>query len=169
MTKRFIFIISIALLSQAVSSLRAQEENTINILFIGNSFTCRHDLYLLIEEIVHEGKPNLNIYMEKSIYGGQSMFQHTEYYFTQTFIEENTIEDAEINRRITEMENLLELTEAPAEFVHFWEDIRGQRSRSFPSEYRESYYKGIETCWKIIRGENGIMWFCKPGRMNIRI
>ena len=100
MTMRIIFFISIALLSQAVSLLRAQEEEGINMLFIGNSFTFRHDLNLLIEEIVHEGKPNLNIYTERSVYGGQSMFQHASYYFSQTFIEESTIEDAEIERRI---------------------------------------------------------------------
>jgi hypothetical protein len=108
----------------------AQEE--INILFIGNSFTFRHDLNLLVEEIVHEGHPNLNLYTERSVYGGQSLFHHTEYYYTQTFIEQSTIEDAEIQRRIKEMEKLLELTETPAEFVHFWEDIRGQKVQEFP-------------------------------------
>ena len=136
-----IFIISVALLSQAVSSLRAQEEETINMLFIGNSFTFRHDLNLLVEEIVHEGKPNLNIYTERSVYGGQSLFQHAEYYFSQTFIEESTIEDTEIDRRIAEMENLLELTEAPEEFVHFWEDIRGQKVQEFPKSNIENAIK----------------------------
>lgn len=130
--------ISFTLLSLNVSSLRAQEDSKLNILLVGNSFTSRHDLYLLVEEIVHEGKPNLDVYVETATYGGQSMFQHAEYYFTQTFIEESTIEDAEINRRIAAMQDLLKLTEPPAEFVHFWEDIRGQRIQDFPAGNIES-------------------------------
>jgi len=141
MKQRLIITISIAMLSLASSGLKAQEEETINMLFIGNSFTFRHDLNLLVEEIVHEGKPNLNIYTERSVYGGQSMFQHAEYYFSQTFIEESTIEDAEIERRIAEMENLLALTEVPEEFVHFWEDIRGQATQEFPKSNIENAIK----------------------------
>lgn len=141
MKLRSIFFISIAMLSLADSNLRAQEQETINMLFIGNSFTFRHDLNLLVEEIVHEGKPNLNIYTERSVYGGQSLFQHTEYYFSQTFIEESTIEDAEIGRRITEMESLLELTELPQEFVHFWEVIRGNKVQEFPKSNIEKAIK----------------------------
>lgn len=133
MIKRFIIIISIALLFLDFSSLRAQEDTTINILLIGNSFTARHDLYLLVEEIVKEGKPYLNVNVETATYGGQSLFQHAEYYFTQTFIEESTIDNAEINRRIAVMRDLLELTELPAAFVHFWEDIRGQQVQDFPT------------------------------------
>ena len=139
------------------------------MLFIGNSFTFRHDLNLLVEEIVHEGKPNLEIYTERSVYGGQSLFQHAEYYFSQTFIEQSTIEDAEIEQRIAEMEELLELTEVPPEFIHFWRDIRGHRYRNFQKRILRKLLQGIETCWIIIRGESGIMWSCKPGRMNIRI
>lgn len=119
-------------------SATAQEQDEINILFIGNSFTFRHDLNLLVEELVHEGKPNLNIYTERAVYGGQSLFQHTDYYFTQTFIEQSTIEDAEIERRIAKMESLLEVTDPPLEFIHFWEDIRRQKVDEFPKSNIEN-------------------------------
>lgn len=119
----------------------AQEKDEVNMLFIGNSFTFRHDLNLLVEELVHEGKPNLNIYTERAVYGGQSLFQHTEYYFTQSFIEQSTIEDAEIERRIAEMESLLEITDTPLEFIHFWEDIRGQKVKEFPKSHIENAIK----------------------------
>lgn len=109
-------------------------ESTINILFIGNSFTMRHDLNRIVEGIVNEGKPDISIYTEIAGYGGQSLFQHTEYYFTQTFIEQSTITNTEIQQRITAMEELLELTEAPAEYVHFWTEIVGNQVREFPKD-----------------------------------
>ena len=103
-----------------------------NILFIGNSFTFRHDLNLLVEELVHEGKPDINIYTERVVSGGQSLFQHAEYYFSQTFIEQSTITNEEIQRRIEVMKDLTQLTELPEEFIHFWEDIRQQAVQDFP-------------------------------------
>ena len=59
------FIILLIALMANNFSIKAQEE--INILFIGNSFTFRHDLNLFVEELVHKGHPNLNIYYERSV------------------------------------------------------------------------------------------------------
>ena len=39
------------------------------------------------------------------------------------------------------MENLLVLKEAPEEFVHFWEDIRGQKIQEFPKSNIENAIK----------------------------
>lgn len=134
MNKRLINIsISFLVMFSIIGSfLQAQEKENINILFIGNSFTFRHNVNLLVEELVHEGKPNVNIYTERVVAGGQSLFQHTEYYFSQTFIEQNTITNAEIKQRIALMEGLLELKEPPKDYIHFWKDIRGSKLREFP-------------------------------------
>ena len=114
--------------------LQAQNNETLNILFIGNSFTARHNVNHLVEEIIREGKPGLDIYTQKIIYGGQSLFQHKEYYFSQTFIEQSTITDTEINRRIAAMDSLLNITETPQEYIHFWENIRQKPIREFPEK-----------------------------------
>lgn len=42
----------------------------------------------------------LGLHHEISVHGGQSLFQHAEYYFTQSFIEESTITDRTIKARI---------------------------------------------------------------------
>lgn len=144
MKKNYVFFLLLAVLLIAGSSLKAQEKENINILFIGNSFTFRHDLNLLLEDLVHEGKPDINIYTERVVAGGQSLFQHTEYYFSQTFIEESTITNEEIRRRIDIMKGLTQLTELPEEFIHFWKDIRQQAVQEFPVKNIEAAIKRHE-------------------------
>lgn len=112
------------LLLESIFSASAQERDEINILFIGNSFTARHDLSELVKKVFKEGKPELDVNVAQIIYGGQSLFQHTEYYFSQSFIDQITIDDATISERIKKMEALLELDEPPQEFIHFWKNIR---------------------------------------------
>ena len=141
MVKRKAYVVILLVLFLTKFSANAQEQDPINILFIGNSFTIRHDFNLLVEELVKEGKPNLNIYTERAVYGGQSLFQHTEYYFTQTFIEQSTIENVEIERRIAKMESLLAVTDPPLEFIHFWKDIREQKVDEFPKSYIQTAIK----------------------------
>lgn len=116
----------------------AQTQSEINMLFIGNSFTMRHDLSELVKEVIEEGKPGLKVNVVAQGYGGQSLFQHTEYYFTQSFIEESTIENSTIQSRIDSMNAFLQLEEVPEEFVHFWEDVRGQKVDDFPKSNIET-------------------------------
>ena len=123
---------------ELVDSCTIAVKTDINILFIGNSFTFRHDLNLLVEEVFNEGSPNLNIYTERQVHGGQSLFQHTEYYFTQSFIEQSTLTDSDIEERIQIMEDFLLLDEAPPEFIHFWENVVGEPAREFPKNVIEN-------------------------------
>ncbi|MCU4157878.1 hypothetical protein J1N10_18030 [Carboxylicivirga sp. A043] len=131
------YILTFLVLVASIFTLKAQEKKEIDILFIGNSFTARHDLSELVKQVFEEGKPNLTVNVEKVIYGGQSLFQHHEYYYSQTFIEQNTIQDETIQNRIAEMQNLLELNELPDEFVDFWQDIRKKKARDFPKNLIE--------------------------------
>ena len=129
--RRVLLVFQLAILLLSCSSLQAQI-NKINILFVGNSFTARHNLHLLVEELVHEGKPTWEIYTERVIYGGQSLFQHTEYYHSHTFIEQSTITDSAINARIAVMDTLLNVSELPAEYIHFWDNVRQKPVRDWP-------------------------------------
>ena len=131
--------ILILLLMLAVNfSIMAQDKNEINILFIGNSFTARHDLSSLVKEVIEEGKPELTVNVMPIIYGGQSLFQHTEYYFSETFIEMNTIQNSTIHQRIAKMEKLMDLNEPPDEYIHFWQEIRNRINvPDFPKELIE--------------------------------
>ena len=118
------YLLILMLLLEGIYSATAQDQDEISILFIGNSFTARHDLKQLVKKVLEEGKPELDVNVAQIIYGGQSLFQHTEYYFSQSFIEQSSIDDTTIHERIKKMEELLELDELPQEFVHFWKDIR---------------------------------------------
>lgn len=116
-------------------SANAQQKEEMNILFIGNSFTYRHQLSGLVKEIIEEGKPHLNVNVSEIIYGGQSLFQHTEYYYSQSFIEQASIESDTIQGRIDKMKGLLDLTEPPPEYVHFWQNIRNRSTfPDFPKD-----------------------------------
>lgn len=85
------------------------EARDVNILFIGNSFTFRHNLPELVKQVFEEGQPDLTVNVERVVYGGQDMFRHSTYYFSQSFIEQSTITDETITGRIKKMEGLLDL------------------------------------------------------------
>lgn len=122
-----------AKLREAAASVGQAEVK--NILFIGNSFTFRNELPALVKEVFEEGRPGTTFKVKRITYGGQSLFQHYTYYFTQTFIEEATISDAAIRERIEAMRGLLTLEEPPQEYVDFWTDIRQNRMQDFPKNH----------------------------------
>lgn len=91
----------------------------VDVLFLGNSYTNRHNQPDLVERVMEEGDPATDYRMSRVIYGGQNMFKHSTYYFSQTFIEQATISDVEIRDRIAKMKTLLESDQAPD--VEAWE------------------------------------------------
>lgn len=107
----------------AASALPAAED--IDILFLGNSFTQRHDVPDLVEAILEDGDPETNINTSRVIYGGQNMFKHSTYYFSQSFLEQSTITNEEIESRIATMKTFLESGTAPneAEWNTHWSSI----------------------------------------------
>ena len=132
------------------------EQEDVNILFLGNSFTFRHDLDQLVKKVIEEGQPGLKVHAERVVYGGMSMYQHSELFFSQTFIEQHTIKDQTIRDRIQQMENLLELEEPPAEYVHFWKEIRGSRvMKEFP---RSSIEKAIRDHRELLKNNPRTKW-----------
>lgn len=110
------------MLALAVSGADAKE---VYILFIGNSYTNRHNQPDLVERVMEEGDPSTDYQMSRVIYGGQNMFKHSTYYFSQSFIEQASISDAEIRDRIETMKGLLASDEAPdaAEWTTHWDSL----------------------------------------------
>ncbi|MDF1826438.1 MAG: hypothetical protein P1U68_17470 [Verrucomicrobiales bacterium] len=105
----FLFTFGILLLSEAGFS------KDINILFLGNSYTNRHDIPDLVEAVLEEGDPETDVHVSRVIYGGQNMFKHSTYYFSQSFLEQSTITNEEIESRIAKMKGFLESKKAPDE------------------------------------------------------
>ena len=103
----------------------------INILFIGNSFTFRHNLPILVKTVFEEGNPGLKVNWQIAGYGGQNLFMHSNYYFSQSVIEQSTITADSINARISRMQNFLKLTINPPAYQTFF-DTLGKLPWIFP-------------------------------------
>lgn len=115
----------LVLLSGILLSVDSLSAKDINILFLGNSFTNRHDVPDLVEAILEEGDPETDIHVSRVIYGGQNMFKHSTYYFSQTFLEQSTITEEEIKARIETMKSFLGTDTAPngAEWNRHWASL----------------------------------------------
>lgn len=114
---------AIAFLAVALAAPLPAEE--LNILFLGNSFTARHDIAGLVEQILEEGDPTIDVQVHRVIYGGQNMFKHSTYYFSQSFIEQSTLTQETINQRIMAMREFLEsdIPPNPEEWNQHWSSI----------------------------------------------
>ena len=103
----------------------------VNVLFLGNSYTNRHNQPDLVKRVMEEGMPDTDYRMSRVIYGGQNIFKHSTYYFSQTFIEQATISDEGIRTRIAKMEALLESDQAPdpEEWETHWMSLGNKRGQ----------------------------------------
>jgi hypothetical protein len=109
-----IVALTLSLLLLSLSASAADEATReIKILFLGNSFTARHDIAGLVEQILEEGDPTTDVQVQRVIYGGQNMFKHSTYYFSQSFIEQSTLTNVQINDRIATMKGFLKSDTAP--------------------------------------------------------
>ncbi len=66
-----------------LASLGSVEAEEINVLFMGNSFTYRHDLPSLVKQVFEEGQADLTVNVERIVYGGQDLFRHHDLYFSK--------------------------------------------------------------------------------------
>lgn len=117
--------------SVALAGGGAVAAKEVNVLFLGNSYTNRHNQPDLVERVMEEGDPDIDYRMSRVIYGGQNMFKHSTYYFSQTFIEQATILDAEIRARLAKMKALLESDQAPdtEEWETHWMSLGHKRGQ----------------------------------------
>ena len=97
------------------------EAKEINILFMGNSFTFRHDLPRLVKQIFEEGQPGLTVNVEQITYGGQDLFRHHDLYHSETAVRLNSITISEIEEKIASIESLTAMKEPPAFYEAYYE------------------------------------------------
>jgi hypothetical protein len=64
--------------------------DSLNILFIGNSFTFRHNLPLLVKRMAEDGNPNLKLTFGTVAYGGHILKDHWRLR-SQNFIKQSTL------------------------------------------------------------------------------
>ncbi len=104
-----------------LSSLGVVDAKEINVLFMGNSFTFRHDLPELVEQVFEEGQPDLEVNVERIVYGGQDLFRHSELYFSDTAVRLNSITIPEIEEKTAAIESMLAMEEAPAFYSSYFD------------------------------------------------
>lgn len=89
------------------------EAKEINILFMGNSFTFRHNLPELVKQVFEEGQPELTVNVERVVYGGQDLFRHHDLYFSESMVRLNSITVAEVETYIERIYSLKTMKQAP--------------------------------------------------------
>ena len=100
------------------------DQKELNVLFIGNSFTARHNLSGLVKEVLEEGQPGLSVNVQALTYGGQDLFRHWTYFFSHSFIEQQDLSDETLRDRIEKMERFQELETTPSEYSDYWQAVR---------------------------------------------
>jgi len=108
-----LFAFELVLLSHA-------EGKEINMLFMGNSFTFRHNLPELVKTVIEEGRPELKVRVEMITYGGQDLFRHHDLYFSQSMVRLNSITIPEIEKQILRIQSLAAMKTAPYFYSAYW-------------------------------------------------
>lgn len=117
--KRGLCLVAALLLTTLVSA----ESKEINILFVGNSFTFRHNLPELVKTVFEEGRPDLRVNVQKIVYGGQDLFRHYDFYFSQSTVRRDTITIPEIEDYKKQIQSFLDMKEAPEFYRAYFKKI----------------------------------------------
>ncbi|OPZ02533.1 MAG: hypothetical protein BWZ10_03354 [candidate division BRC1 bacterium ADurb.BinA364] len=89
-------------------SARAAEGQALNVLFVGNSFTARHNLSLVVKEMAEAGNPGLRFDVATVIYGGRTLKDHWRLY-TQNFVKIASLTPEEEYEAIAALQKTVEL------------------------------------------------------------
>ncbi len=100
-------LVGLALLGLVANGTQAAEARELNVLFIGNSFTARHELTRVITTLAEEGQPGLNFKVTTVIYGGRTLAHHWALQ-TPNVIRQATINPAEVQASIASLKEQLE-------------------------------------------------------------
>lgn len=96
-------LICLCLLSTgAPRAVVAEEKQTLNVLFIGNSYTARHNLAQVVKQMAEAGNPGLSFKPTTVIYGGRRMVDHWNL-GSQNFVKLHSLTRAEEEQTIAEL------------------------------------------------------------------
>jgi|UniRef100_UPI0037834040 hypothetical protein len=105
MTRLFsrISFIAFALVSLSMAAGAEGEKRSLNVLFIGNSFTARHNLSTVVKAMAEAGQPGLTFNRTDVIYGGRTLKDHWRL-GTQNIVKQATLTEAEEKATIAALE-----------------------------------------------------------------
>ena len=90
----------------AEESPPAAKQKTLNVLFIGNSFTARHNLSQVVKAMAEAGDPTLRFDVTTVIYGGRRLVDHWRL-GTQNFVKIATLTPEDEQTTIDSLEEML--------------------------------------------------------------
>lgn len=100
-------LVALALGGLGANAIQAAGTRELNVLFIGNSFTARHELTRVIKTLAEEGQPGLTFNVTTVIYGGRTLAHHWALQ-TPNVIRQATINPAKVQASITLLKEQLE-------------------------------------------------------------
>lgn len=123
MKKILHFLLLVAASAMCGIAAESASPSTESFLFIGNSFTFRHELKDIFQTLAKEGNLGTNFITERITYGGRDMFRHFELFRSQDLLRLQSLSDEDIKRSISEMEILAKSPTAPDFYTEYWKNI----------------------------------------------
>lgn len=99
----FLLLLLVSIACVQSDSSAAEARDSVKALFIGNSYTGRHNLSEVVAELAKEGNPGLSFEPTAFIYGGRKLADHWAL-GTQSIVKLNTLTQAEERATITSLE-----------------------------------------------------------------
>jgi hypothetical protein len=100
-----------------------------NYLFIGNSFTFRHELKDVLLSLAKEGNQGINFRAERITYGGRDLFRHYELYRSQDLLGLQAMSDDTLHASMKDMAVLADSIAEPAFYTDYWTKISSTAMR----------------------------------------
>jgi len=114
--------------------------DSLNVLFIGNSFTFRNDLPILVKKMAEEGNQNLKFNFSTVVYGGRILKDHWRL-GSQNFIRQSSLSIEE------ELETIKYLQETVAKDTN---DIYAERALMRHQELLKNIKSGKRLKWDLV-------------------
>ncbi len=84
----------------------AAHAETLNVLFIGNSYTARHNLSEVVKSMAEAGNPGLIMNVSTVIYGGRRLVAHWRYH-TQNYVRIQSLTREQEEASIRDLESII--------------------------------------------------------------
>ena len=105
MTKNRFIISVLTLVTVLLFRPESAAAKELNVLFIGNSYTARHNLAQVVKSMAEAGNPGLNFKPTQIIYGGRTLRDHWNY-GTQNYVKLHSLTLAEEKDTVAKLETM---------------------------------------------------------------
>ena len=105
---RHAILILLFLFASGAADAEDRKTTTMNVLFIGNSYTARHQLADVVEKLAESADPTLDFKTSQVIYGGRTLKDHWQF-GTQHVVNQHQVTSEEVAATIESLEKAIAL------------------------------------------------------------